>query len=335
MYPREDSPGDILGGYQLLHVVGEGGMAVVWKARSPDGEIVAIKRLKPEFEMDPTFRTLIVEEARVAATLKHRHIVGLHGAGQTPDGRPYMVLQWVHGVDLAHFVDWHHDDERPTPWRLVTRIMSHVLRGLAAAHDRVDQNGVLSPVYHRDVSPGNVMCEVTGIARLADFGVAKATDRASMTQPGLLKGKLGYSAPEALRGHPASAQSDLWSVGVVFWEALTADRLFFAKGIPQLLDKLRAPVPSLAERRPDVPEEIAALVHDLLQKKADDRPASAAETAAWLESQLDASSDERILSRAITQTMAAPSLVPPVIEHTTEIGIGDVEELEASGRDEP
>lgn len=333
---KEDAPGDVVGGCELLQIVGQGGMAVVWKARTAEGELVAVKRLQPIFELDSTFRTMFVEEARVVSTLRHRHIVALRGAGQSPDGRPYHVLQWVQGVDLARFVDWHHDDQRPTPWRLVTRIMTHVLRGLAAAHDRVDADGVLCPVYHRDVSPGNVLCDVTGIARLADFGVAKAMDRATMTMPGILKGKLGYSAPEALRGAVPSAQTDLWSVGVVFWEALTADRLFAAKGIPQLLDKLRAPVPPLAERRPDVPGEIAALVDDLLKKKADERPASAAETATWLESQLDESSDERILSRAITQTMRAPSLVPapPVIEHTTEIGIGDVEALDARGSGE-
>lgn len=327
----DDQAGDVIGGYELQQLIGQGGMAAVWKARSPDGEQVAIKRLQPIFELDAVFRNMFVEEARVASTLRHRHIVGLLGAGNTRNGRPYHILQWIHGVDLARFVDWHHDDQRPTPWRLVTRIMSHVLRGLAAAHDRLDAAGVHSPVYHRDVSPGNVLCEVTGIARLADFGVAKAMDRAAMTQPGIIKGKLGYSSPETLRGHPASVQSDLWSVGVVFWEALTADRLFQAKGIPQLLDKLKAGPPSLSERRPDIPSEISALVHDLLAKKPDERPASAAETAEWLESQLDESSDERILSRAIMQTMAAPSLVPPPIEPTTEIGIGDVEAIEAGG----
>jgi serine/threonine-protein kinase len=327
---NDDQPGDIIGGCELLHVVGEGGMAVVWKARSAEGEVFAIKRLKPEFEHDPTFRKMIVEEARVASTLRHRHIVALHGAGLTDDDRPYMVLQWVNGVDLAHFSDWHHDDGRPTPWRLVVRIMSHVLRGLAAAHDRIDANGVHSPVYHRDVSPANILCDVTGIARLADFGVAKATDRATMTQPGLLKGKLGYAAPEQLRGKPASVQSDLWSIGVVFWEALAADRLFYAKGLAQLLEKHRNPIPALGERRPDVPIDIVGLVHDLLEKQPDMRPASAAETAAWLESQLDDSSDERILSRAISQTMSAPTLQPPKIEHTTEIGLGEIEELEGS-----
>lgn len=331
----DDAPGDVIGGYELLHLIGQGGMAAVWKARSSEGELVAIKRLQPIFELDSVFRTMFVEEARVASTLRHRHIVALHGAGHSADGRPYHVLQWIHGVDLARFVDWHHDDQRPTPWRLVTRIMAHALRGLAAAHDRCDASGALSPVYHRDVSPGNVLCEVTGIARLADFGVAKAMDRATMTMPGLIKGKLGYSAPEALRGHPPSVQSDLWSAGVVFWEALTAERLFSAKGIPQLMDKLKAPVPSLAERRPDLPGELVALVNDLLSKKADERPASAAETAAWLESQLDDSSSERVLSRAITQTMGTPSLVPPEIEPTTEIGIGEVEELEARGNRGP
>lgn len=326
---REDAPGDVVDGYELIQIVGQGGMAVVWKARTPEGELVAIKRLNPGLAHDKVFVQLIAEEARVASTLRHRNIVALRAAGECPPGRHYLVLQWVNGVDLARFVDWHHADERPTPWRLVTRIMAHVLHGLAHAHTRLDAGGVHSPVYHRDVSGGNVLLDVTGVARLADFGVAKAMDRASMTQPGLLKGKLGYSAPEALRGAPPSVQSDLWSVGVVFWEALTAERLFGAKSLPQLLEKLRAPVPPLEERRPDVPAEIAALIGDLLQKKADDRPASASETAVWLESQLDESSDERILARAITQTMSAPSMVPPQIEHTTEIGIGDVEEIEA------
>jgi len=328
---KEDAPGDVIAGYELLSIVGQGGMAVVWKARSPDGELAAIKRLSPILELDATFRNLILEEARVASTLSHRHIVGLRAAGATPDGRPYLVLQWVNGVDLARFVDWHHDDSRPTPWRLVVRIMAHTLRGLAAAHDRLDANGVLSPVYHRDVSPGNVMLDVTGIARLADFGVARAADRATMTQPGILKGKLGYSAPEALRGNPPTVQSDLWSVGVVFWEALTAERLFQAKGLVQLVGKLKEPVPPIAEKRPDVPTEIGLLVDDLLRKKPDERPVSAAETAAWLETQLDASSDERILSRAIMQTMTAPGELPRQVELTTEIAITEVEDIERNG----
>lgn len=325
---REDQPGDVIDGYELIQVVGMGGMAVVWKARTSEGELVAIKRLNPGLAHDHVFIKLLEEEARVASTLRHRHIVALRAAGQQPPGRHYLVLQWVNGVDLQRFCDWHHDDDRPTPWRLVVRIMAHVLRGLAAAHGRLDASGVLSPVYHRDVSPGNVLLDVTGIARLADFGVAKAMDRASMTVPGLLKGKLGYSAPEALRGAPPSAQSDLWSAGVVFWEALTAERLFQAKGPAQLLAKLKAPVPSLAERRPDVPSEIVALVMDLLQKSPDDRPVSAGETADWLETQLDESSDERILARAVVQTMSAPSIVPPKIEKTTEIGLAEIEELE-------
>ena len=101
------------------------------------------------------------------------------------------------------------------------------------------------------------------------------------------------------------------------------------RGIPQLLDKLKAPIPPLAERRPDVPADIVALVGDFLQKKPDDRPTSARECADWLETQLDEeSSGERILSRAIVQTMGTPSLVPPVIEPTTEIGLAEVEELD-------
>ncbi len=324
---KEDAPGDLIEGYELLHIVGQGGMAVVWKARAADGELVAIKRLIPALERDPVFVRLFVEEARALATLRHRHIVALRAHGEVRPGQHYLVLQWSNGVDLAHFVDWHYADDRPTPWRLVCRIGTHMLRGLAAAHGRLDATGALSPVYHRDVSPGNVMLDVTGVARVGDFGVARAMDRASMTQPGIVKGKLGYSSPEALRGNPPTAQSDLWSAGVVLWEALTGERLFQAKGIAELLGKLKAPVPSLKEKRPDLPGEIAELVHDMLAQKHDDRPVSAADTADWLEKQLDESSDERILARAIVQTMEAPGEVPPRIENTEQLDVGDVEEV--------
>lgn len=328
---KQDAVGDVIDGYELLRMVGQGGMAVVWKARAADGELVAIKRLIPALERDPVFVKLFVEEARVAATLRHRHVVALRGAGEVRPGQHYLVLQWVNGVDLAHFVDWHYADDRPTPWRLVARIIEHVLRGLSAAHERLDAQGTLSPVYHRDISPGNVMLDVTGVARLADFGVARAMDRASMTQPGLLKGKLGYSAPEALRGNPPTAQSDLWSVGVVMWEALTGERLFAAKGIAELLGKLKGPVPSLAEARPDLPADIVELVNSFLEKTPDNRPVSASECAAWLASLLDEeSSGERILARAITQTMDAPQEGPPKIEPTQQIDVGEVEELPES-----
>jgi serine/threonine protein kinase len=305
-------------GYRLIKLVGQGGMAVVWKARAPSGELVAIKRLLPDLERSPTFVELFLEEGRALATLDHRHIVALRA--EVRPGQRYLVLQWVNGVDLAHFVDWHHLDHRPTPWRLVARIGAHILRGLAAAHSRLDASGVHSPVYHRDVSPGNVLLDVAGIARVADFGVARAMDRASMTQPGLLKGK------------PPTAQTDLWSVGVVLWEALTAERLYQAPGLAQLLGKLKQPVPPLRDKRPDVPTEIAELVHSMLEESPDNRPVSAAETADWLEAQLDESSDERILARAITQTIQAPRDAPPPIEKTEHLDVTDLEDLAARPR---
>ena len=323
---KDDAVGDVIEGYELLRIVGQGGMATVWKAQAPDGELVAIKRLIPSLERDKVFVELFVEEARAMSTLRHRHIVALRAAGESPKGRHYLVLQWVNGVDLRHFVDWHYNDDRPTPWRLVARIGVHMLRGLAAAHGRLDASGVLSPVYHRDVSPANVLLDVTGVARVADFGVARAMDRASMTQPGIVKGKLGYSSPEALRGNQPTSQSDLWSAGVVLWEALTGERLFSAPGIAQLLAKLKSPVPPLKDLRPDVPPDVAELVHSMLEQHPDNRPVSAADTADWLESQLDESSDERILSRAITQTMGAPTEIPPQIEPTQQIDVGEIDD---------
>jgi serine/threonine protein kinase len=123
-----------------------------------------------------------------------------------------------------------------------------------------------------------------------------------------VKGKVGYTSPEALRGAPPTVQSDLWSVGVVLWEAFTAERLFGAKGVAELLGKLKAPVPSLIEARPDLPKGIAELVHSFLEKSPDMRPVSASESAAWLEARLDEeSSGEPILSLAVRQTVQTPS----------------------------
>jgi serine/threonine-protein kinase len=301
---KTDAPGDVIGGLELLELVAYGGMAVVWKARAANGELVAVKRLLPELERDPMFVKLFLEEARALSTLSHRHIVALRGSGEVRPGAHYLAMQWVDGVDLTRFVQWHLERERPTPWRLVARIGAHLLRGLAAAHDRLDASGVHSPVYHRDISPGNVLLDVAGIARVADFGVARAMDRASMTQPGIVKGKIGYVSPEALRAKPPTVQSDLWSAGVVLWEAFAGERLFGAKGVAELLAQLKAPTPSLAERRPDMPAGIVDLVHSFLEKQPDQRPATAAECASWLEKQLDeASSGEAVLALAVKQTM--------------------------------
>src|SRR5690606_27592784 len=123
----------------------------------------------------------------------------------------------------------------PTPWPLVAAIGIEVLRGLSAAHERTNDRGEIVPVIHRDVSPSNVLLGENGTVKLTDFGLAQAMDRASITRPNIIKGKLAYCAPEIITGANATVQSDLFALGVMLWEALAQRRLFTGKNDLELL----------------------------------------------------------------------------------------------------
>jgi serine/threonine-protein kinase len=158
------------------------------------------------------------------------------------------------------------------------------LRGLGAAHMRIAPDGTPAPVIHRDVSPHNVLLGINGGVKLSDFGLAKARDRiASLTAPGTVKGKLSYLAPEVTFGRPNSPQSDLFGVGNVIWESLAGERLFDGKNDVEIFKKIRAAkVPPIAERRPDVPPALAAVLDVALAPDPANRYNSATEFASAL-----------------------------------------------------
>src|SRR5215831_1923077 len=133
---------------------------------------------------------------------------------------------------MRQYVRAHERIQQPTTWHLVTAIAVEVLRALGAAHGRLDESGRSVPVIHRDVNPANILLGMNGIVKLADFGLARASDRGSMTDPGIVKGKVSYLAPELVQGKAASAKSDLYGVGIVLWEALTQRRLFVGRSLP-------------------------------------------------------------------------------------------------------
>ena len=226
-----DAPGRIIAGkYELVSPAGEGGMAVVWKALARgDGDArrpVAIKRIQHAKHADPSFVRMFEEEARVGSELHHPNIVQILDFGMDEEGGYYLVMEWIEGLDMFQWVRSFPKGLRETPWPLVAAIGIEVCRALAAAHERVDARGQVVPVYHRDVSPSNVLLGVTGVVKLTDFGLARAMDRASMTRPNVIKGKLAYCAPELISGAKPSAQSDVFALGVVLWEALAQRRLF-------------------------------------------------------------------------------------------------------------
>jgi serine/threonine-protein kinase len=305
----DDAPGRLIAGrYDLVEPLGRGGMAVVWRAvqRGPGrfARPVAVKRMLPLLEGSPEAVAMFAEEARVGAELQHPNIVAILDYGTDELGRPYLVSELVRGLDLSAWVDTHRKDGRDTPWEVVTAIGIEILRALHCAHGRVDSRGQLSPILHRDVTPGNVLLDRSGVVKLGDFGLARATDRERMTRPNVVKGKAAYLAPEIVRGEPPSPQSDLFAVGIVLYEALTGTRLF--KGGTEVESALlvrEARVPLLAVRRPTVPLRFAQAIHRALERAQDRRFGSALEMLEALRSLLrvlPTSTDAILLSQSFS-----------------------------------
>jgi serine/threonine protein kinase len=299
-----DAPGSMLEGrYQLVERAGEGGMAYVWRAitRGAAGFLrpVAVKRVKPELALDPSFIAMFVEEARVGGDIHHPNVVQIHDFGVDDEGQHYLVMEWVEGVDLRRWsqsyvsAGWH------APWHLVSAVAIEALRGLGAAHARTDPWGQSAPTYHRDVTPGNVLLGRNGIVKLADFGLSRAMDRARTTKPHTVKGKFAYLAPEVVEGAEPSVQTDLFGVGIVLWETLAGRMLFrAANDVDTVRLVAKCEVPDLAELRPDLPRSLVALVHRMLERDPAKRFPSSLETI-------------RALS-AILRTVAEPTDAEPL-----------------------
>jgi eukaryotic-like serine/threonine-protein kinase len=295
--------------YELIEQVGQGGMAKVWRgvAHGASGFAcrVAIKRVLAQLESDAHVVELFVEEARVVSQLQHPNIVQVHDFDRDEEGHYFLVMEWVGGLDLDQWLRTYEGET--TPWHIVAEIGLQVLRALHAAHEHSDDEGRATPIIHRDVTPSNVLLSKMGIVKLADFGMARAADRAAMTAPGVLKGKLSYSAPELINQQPASGRSDLFSLGVVLWEALTGKRLFAGRdAIATLKNVLEMDVPSLLDARPDVPLAFATAVHRALQRNPAARFASAAEmhrTLAGLSRHYPERMDDRVLSGSVKSAL--------------------------------
>lgn len=267
----------VVGGrYALVERVAEGGMAVVWKAEARGAagfsRPVAIKEIKVEYRAIQKYIQMFIEEARIGTELAHPNIVQVVDF-VIEDDTYYLVLEWVEGVDLYGFTRAFCYLNQPVPWPLSVAVAVGALQGLSAAHQRCRADGAVSPVIHRDVSPHNIMLGLSGTVKLSDFGLARARDRAmTMTAPGMVKGKLGYLAPEIASGLGASVASDQFSMGAVLWEALAGERLFDAESDVEVFTMIRTgQIKPLASVRPDIPKRVVDAVHKSLALDPTDR----------------------------------------------------------------
>jgi eukaryotic-like serine/threonine-protein kinase len=303
----EDAPGRLIAGrYDLVEELGRGGMAVVWRAiqRGPGrfARPVAVKRILPAMRAAPDTSAMFAEEARIGAELNHPNIVAVLDYGLDEFNHPYLVNELVNGLDLGAWIASHVSAGLDTPWELVTAIGIEMLRGLASAHSRVDARGQSACVLHRDVTPANILLDVSGVVKLGDFGLAKAPDRERLTRPDVVKGKAAYLAPELVRGEPASPKSDLFGVGIVLWEALTGARLFLGENeIASALLVRDAQVPLLGMKRPGLPMQLTQAVHRALERDPARRFGSAQEMLETLRGLL------RVLPRSTDASALGPS----------------------------
>jgi serine/threonine-protein kinase len=183
---------------------------------------VAIKRLHAQFASDPEFVSMFLDEARLAARIRHPNVVPTLDVVAT-GGELFLVMEYVPGESLARLVRG--QAELPPP-RIITSVIAGVLHGLHAAHEARDEQGQRLNIVHRDVSPQNILVGTDGVSKILDFGVAKAAGRMQVTRDGQIKGKLAYMPPEQLKGATVTRTTDIYAAGVILWESLTGERLF-------------------------------------------------------------------------------------------------------------
>jgi serine/threonine protein kinase len=304
---QEDVPGRVLAGkYELVEKLGQGGMAIVWRARTRGAagffRTVAVKRVEGSVRGFEEVIEMFVEEARVGAALQHPNIVQVHDFGIDEQGVHYLVTELIEGIHLGRYLSSFRDHRLESPWEVVTAISIEVLRALEGAHGRLDEQGRLSPILHRDVTPGNILLADAGRIMLADFGLARAMDRGRMTRPNIVKGKLSYLAPELLLGLAPTVKCDLFSLGVVMWEALAGERLFDAGSDADVVANIRdGKIPLLSMKRPNLPIAVTSAVHRALERDPAQRFDSARQMLDVLTSVL------RVLPRSVDSRVLAGS----------------------------
>ncbi len=240
--------------YALHGEIASGGTASVYFARVRGSggfsRVVAVKRLHAELAKDAQFRAMLLDEARVAARIRHPNVVPVIDVVDRAD-ELCLVMEYVAGISLSRLRRDAIERAEPVSPAVAVAIAVDVLRGLHAAHEAAGADGEPLRLVHRDVSPQNVIVGADGIARVVDFGIAKAVGSAQTTTVGDVKGKAAYMAPEQLRGEAVDRRCDVFAAGIVLWELLCSKRLFAADSPP-------ASMMRILEVDPEAPSALAA-----------------------------------------------------------------------------
>ena len=285
--PSDGHGARVVGRYILFGEIAAGGMATVHFGRlnGPVGfsRTVAIKRLHPQFAKDPEFVTMFLDEARLAGRIRHPNVVPTLDVVAT-EGEIFLVMEYVQGESLARLTRALRARSTTVPPEVAVSILAGALHGLHAAHEAKDEHGQPLDIVHRDVSPQNILIGTDGVARVLDFGVAKAAGRLQTTREGQIKGKIAYMAPEQLHSGHVTRQTDVYAAAVVLWETLTGRRLFEGDNEAMVLMKaIQGHVPPASSLVPSLPPSFDAVIARGLARAPAERWPTARDMAIALE----------------------------------------------------
>ena len=307
------------GKYLLLEKLATGGMAQLFKGKMIGVEgfekLVAIKQILPHLVEEKEFINSFVDEAKLAAMLHHQNIVQIYDFGNM-EGTYYIAMEYLQGRDLRMIVNRAKEINKPLHLEQILFIMSHICSGLDYAHKMKDYEGKPLNIIHRDISPQNIMITYEGEVKILDFGIAKAATKRTMTQMGMIKGKVAYMSPEQAAGKIIDYRSDIFSTGILFYELVTGRRVFTGETM-QILANVRdaefEPVEAIIK---NLPPGIYKMLNRVLAKEPDQRYQSCKEMLSDIEAcmfgpdKIDYSTKLREGVTGEKEGMTDPSLMP-------------------------
>lgn len=295
----------------------------VARARSVAGfeKVVALKTIHTRFSADPEFTQLLVDEANITAQLSHRNIVQVIDLGQV-DGTHYIAMEYVDGIDLGRLLTTARERKIMLSPRVSAYVAREIADGLEHAHKKNGPDGKPLRIVHRDISPPNVLVSTAGEVKITDFGIAKASLRASKTGTGVVKGKYAYMAPEQAKAQAVDHRADLFALGCVLYELVTGKPVYPSVTLPVLLDRVARVVYEAPERvRPGIPTKLIEVIKKCLAPKVEDRYASARQVADALTDVLfsmppNPEAELSALVAELTGVASTPSIPPAGVGHS-------------------
>ena len=294
------------GRYKIIQQIGRGGMADVYLARDLilDGEEVAVKVLRTNYQTDPIAVARFQREAKAMADLDHPNIVRITDIGEE-DGQQYLAMEYVAGLDLKRYIK----ENAPLSNEEAVRLMGQILLAMRLAHTQ--------GIIHRDLKPQNVLLTADGNAKVSDFGIAVAFAETSLTQTNSMLGSVHYLSPEQARGSKATIQSDIYAMGIIFYEMLTGHIPYDGdSAVTIALQHFQKPLPSIREENKNVPQALENIVIKATAKKLSDRYKSVADMYVDLSSCLsfERRNEKKLVfddtAKADTKTLPKVNVVP-------------------------